>query len=443
MFRLCNITIIFLISTFFIACSSENAINDGNNSIDDIYTKPTAPVPVSSSCALIKQNASITSSTSNPMLVILINYANQQISSSTDTWAKKIYSKTQGNLNNYYQEVSNSQFEFSEATECNGLASVTLGKNHPDTNINSFSFNTLVHPDLSLALSALDEQISFNAYDTNGDGHIQANELLITFIIAGYEDAYEGSHVTNGIWAHQGCVKAQDTPTLDGVTLMGCANNGNYALFGEQHNKSNPHDATIGIIAHELGHSTFHLPDLYLGGGIGNFGLMGGGTWGYANAIEYAGQTPVHMSAWSKYKNNWVTLDDTNGSKVMNATSSNSYNVVKVQNGTKYYILENRANSGYDRGLYMVGSSFDGGLAIWQIDESKTTQIHIDNNSVNSDKDNQGIYMQDAQGGFIRLNQGGSEKALFYDGNVNSFLNGDANITNISVRGSTMTLDVN
>lgn len=414
----------------------------GCNSSNDNTTAETT-VDTSVKCATTKQT-NVTSTTDRPMLVILLNYKNIQTTSSIEAWAQKIFSKNEGSLNDYYQEVSKNQFEFSEATECNGLASVYLDKNHPNTSIDTNSFDSAVHPDLALALASLDDNISFDIYDTNGDGHIQADELLITFIIAGYEDAYEGNHVTNGVWAHQYCTNSTYTPLLDGVSIMSCINNGNFALFGEKHNVANPHDATIGIIAHELGHSAFSLPDLYLGGGIGNFGLMGSGMWGYADNTEDDGQTPVHMTAWSKFYNDWITLDDnTTGQKTINATSSSSYNVVKVPNGEKYLLLENRDNSGYDRGLYMLDGTFNGGLAIWEIDETKTTQTHIDLNSVNSDSSNQGVYMLDAQGGFISDGVGGNENALFYNQNVASYSTSQASITNISVRGSVMTLDVN
>ena len=435
---------LFILSIFiFLGCSSDDATAVDTN-IDTLYTGTgTATV---NECATSKQNASITSPNSTPMLVVLLSYSNIQTTSSLSTWAQKMFSKDAGSLNEYYGEISNSQFEFSEATECNGVASVTIDKNHPDTSVDSGLFSSNVHPDLALALTALDDRISFSIYDTNADGHIQPDELLVTFIMAGYEDAYEGNHVTNGIWAHQYCVDSTTAPLVDGVTIMNCTNAGNYALFGERHGVSNPHDATIGVIAHELGHSAFHLPDLYLGGGIGNFGLMGAGTWAYASSSEYAGQTPVHMNAWSKFKNGWVTpaLTTSGVSLDMNETLSGSYNVIKIQkNATQYYLLENRNNTGYDRGLYMLptNGTFDGGLAIWQIDTDMTTQAHIDANTVNADSTQQGVYMIDANaGGFIN-GTGGDEKALFYNPNVSSFA--DANITNISDRNSTMTLDIN
>jgi len=387
-----------------------------------------------------------TNPTLRPMLVILISYKDIQVSSSVSTWSNKIFGKNESQLNHYYNEISNSQFEFSQATEYNGVASVYLDKNHPNTDIDSSLFEKSVYPDLKAALEKTDSDISFDIYDKDGNGHITPDELLITFIIAGYEDSYEGMHVTYGIWGHQSCVSSIYTPTLDGVTLMSCENDGNYAMFGEKHNKVNPHDATIGIIAHELGHSAFNLPDLYNtynynDGGIGYFGLMGGGTWTQKNVFEYAGETPVHMTAWSKVYTGWITPDKTNGSKVMNATSLNSFNVVKIPiNSNEYYLLENRDNSGYDRGLFMLGGEFNGGLAIWKIDETKLTDYKINDNSVNNDIYNRGVDLIEAARANIDFGGNGHEKNLFYYGNVNSLSN--AGVSNISVRGETMTLEV-
>jgi M6 family metalloprotease-like protein len=271
----------------------------------------------------------------------------------------------------------------------------------------------------------------------------------LTFIIAGYEDAFEGHHVTNGIWAHQYCMtSSSNVPTLDSVTLMGCANEGNFALFGERHGVTNSHDATIGIIAHELGHSAFHLPDLYNtaninSGGIGYFGLMGAGTWARQNNSEYPGNTPTHFSAWSKYYNGWVTPKtvSANTSTTLTQTASLNYDMIKIQiNATSYYLLENRNNAGYDKGLYVLDGTFGGGIAIWKIDETKMTSYYFDNNIVNADTTNKGVDLVEARAGTIdSLGSGGDEDALYYQENVNYFLN---LVDGISPRASVMNLNI-
>lgn len=439
-----NSFIILITILVFLGCSPGGSSGTTLNSI--VYT--------SSECTntdILTTSHEIT----RPMLVVLVSYKDIQIDSSVSTWNSKIFGNSEGQLNNYYDEISNGKFAFTQATNCNGIASVYLDKNHPYADINTYvdDYYSQILPDLKLSLEALDDNISFDIYDTDGDGHITPDELLITFIIAGYEDAYEG-HVAQGIWGHQSCVDSTNTPTLDGVTLMGCIDDGNYALFGEKHNKANPHDATIGIIAHELGHSAFNLPDLYntssSTGGIGVFGLMGAGTWTQKDANEYAGATPVHMTAWSKIYNNWITpedVNDTNITQVLNATSLSSYNIIKIPiNLNEYYLLENRYNSGYDRGFYILSDTFTGGMAIWHINEANLTPSRLLANNVNSDTNDKAVDLVEAASANIDSGGYGDEKNLFYSTNVTSFSGEDGNetnITSISVPGETMTLNVN
>ncbi len=389
-----------------------------------------------------------------PMLAILLSYENQEISSSDSNWSEKLFGTNAHELNNYYKEVSNSQFQFAKASENSniindGIVSVKLPKNHPDIDIyDEELFASEVYPDFKYALILLKDTIDFSLYDKDANGHITPNELLFTFIIAGYEDAFEGEHVKNGVWAHQYCMTdANNVPILDGVSLMGCQDGGNFALFGEKHdvNTSKTHDATIGIIAHELGHSTFSLPDLYntagTTGGIGYFGLMGGGTWGFQEK-EYPGNTPTHFCAWSKYYNGWLTPSVETGSTSLNESSSSSYNVIKIPiDSSSYYLVENRNNSGYDRGLYPLEGDFNGGMALWHINEKKLTTSYIESNTVNADTADKGVDLVEASHATLDTEPytPGDDRALFYFENVNYF---ETKITYISKRGTFMTLNI-
>lgn len=443
-----KIFILVLTSFVFFGCGdSSNSSNDDERVAPSSELENNLPSPLANyECN--DANQTTPASSTRPMLVILVSYNDIQISSDTSVWESKIFGKEENQLNHYYLQTSNSNFEFSKATELNGIVSVGLNKNHPDVDIDSSLFDSKVHQDLKTALELLDDSVSYNTYDTDGNGHITPDELLVTFIIAGYEDAYEGRHVTQGIWAHQYCVSSLFTPTLDGVTIMGCANDGNYAIFGEKHDKfasdGPTHDASIGIIAHELGHSAFNLPDLYntsdpSSGGIGAYGLMGYGTWGYKDSSEYAGSSPTHMSAWSKAYNGWVIPSTCKGSIPMNASALDSFNTVKIPiSSTEYYLLENRDNSGHDMGLNVLGGTFDGGLAIWHINEDKLTPNKISENIVNTDNDNKGVDLIDAA--YANIDNGGigHEKNLFYNTNINSFFN----VSDIGPRGSVMTINI-
>ncbi|PGS88024.1 metalloprotease, partial [Bacillus anthracis] len=87
------------------------------------------------------------------------------------------------------------------------------------------------------------------------------------------------------IWAHQSY--APNT-NHDGVTVSG--------MYTAQGEKQYGHMATIGIPAHELGHS-FGLPDLYGDNNrVGSLSIMGNGAWNSLPGEEY-GTTPDHMDA--------------------------------------------------------------------------------------------------------------------------------------------------
>ncbi|MCV5901673.1 immune inhibitor A, partial [Escherichia coli] len=69
------------------------------------------------------------------------------------------------------------------------------------------------------------------------------------------------------------------------------------------------HQATLGVIVHELGHLMLGLPDLYArnsDASIGSWGVMGAGSWAKKPGDSYSGDTPVNMSAWSKHAAGFV-----------------------------------------------------------------------------------------------------------------------------------------
>ena len=388
-----------------------------------------------------------------PLLVILLEYDNQTLLSDDATWAQKIFGESESELNSYYKEISNDQFRFTPVSESyntadDGIVKVHLSRNHPDTDIDSPLFYTKLAQDIGDAITAVDPYVDFSNYDNNADGALQSSELTVIFVIAGYEDAYAGGHVTNGIWAHQNALQSSDAPTLDGVSLFDTSKGGKFALFGERHKDSDgEHDATVGIIAHELGHAVFDLPDLYdvteSSAGIGIFGLMGSGTWTRKNTTEFYGDTPTHMSAWSKSFIGWVTPREyANTSAVLYETASSSYNVIKIPiSANHYYLLENRNDSGYDRGLRMLEGAFGGGLLIWHIDLKKLTTDEFENNSVNADLNEKGVDVVEANDPVLDSDPSspGNAKALFYYPNRSRF---GSKITKISTPGNAMNLEI-
>ncbi len=408
-----------------------------------IYSIPDDTTPVSNLKTTTTPPASI------PLLVLLLEYDNQQIVSSDATWHDKFFGNGDAQLNGYLNEVSNSQCSFTPADESYGTANdgiikVHLNRDHFDTNNASGDLAA----DLNASINDADAYIDFSLYDSDYDGSITPRELTIIVVIAGYEEAYEGSGVANGVWAHQWALYNSYIPTVDGVSVFDGVSDGKYAVFGELHGSDNPHDATIGVIIHELGHATFDLPDLYNTanssiGGIGAFGLMGSGSWARKDANEYPGDTPTHMTAWSKSYLGWVTPQEySNTTVTLDATDLASYNVVKIPiSANHYYLIENRNNSGFDRGLASITGDFQGGLAIWHINNTKLTEDNFRSNNVNADTSDKGVDLVEAVDATLDTNGGmGSASALFFNANREHF---GEKVTNIPNPSANMTIEIN
>jgi M6 family metalloprotease-like protein len=392
------------------------------------------------------------------LAAIRIEYNNAHFVNGADIWSYKFFSYTKHSLKHYYSEVSLGTFGFlpvreTESVPDDGIITVALNKTHPDSGTTD-----AIQSDLTAALEVAGDYLDFHTYDSDNNGALSINELQLIFIIAGDEDAY-GWTPNPSVWAHSSCLT--HPPTVDGVLLMGCGTDGSYSLFGERHGD---HDATIGVIAHELGHAAFNLPDLYdtydaSSYGIGYFGLMGQGSWGSTAAdkvYDLYGNTPVHFCAWSKLRNGWITPTTFGGSGPqsiqLNAASSPAYNVVKLPiSETEYFLLENRDNAGYDEGMSDLAGVFDGGMAVWHIDET-VIAANLANNTVNNDELHRGVDVEEANLPNLDTGGWGNEANLFYLGNTDAFTpytdpnsNGydgtssGIHVENTSVRGTVMT----
>ena len=289
-----------------------------------------------------------------PLVIIQIEFNDYQLHSNSSVWSKKIFGTDEGELNHYYNEISYGRLQFEKAKESQGVANdgiitVRLNINHPGNGVNLQEF-------LPQVIELTNNYIDYSIYDENKDKAISNNELQIMFLMAGGENA---TGLYPGIWAHAHCIYGGTK--LDDVNLMMC-HKGTYSIFGESHFEHG-NDATIGIIAHELGHSALGLIDLYDrdkdSEGIGNFGLMGSGNWGQKSFQENAGATPVHMTGWNKVEAKFITAEtitDDVSNLEFRGTSFMDYQLYKIttQNPNEYFLVENRANHGYDRGLFVL-----------------------------------------------------------------------------------------
>ncbi len=188
--------------------------------------------------------------------------------------------------------------------------------------------------------------VNFAPYDNDGNGFVDA------FIVVHAGPGAEETGNANHIWSHK-WVLTGSAYNADGTKIFG------YLTI--------PEDCKIGVCAHELGHLLFGWPDLYdtdgSSEGLGNWCLMGGGSW------NGNGDIPSHPSAWCKANQGWVSVVNrtTNGVVTIKDVKSGRqvYRLWKDgASGKEYFLLENRQRTLYDRKLPGEG------LLIYHVDES-------------------------------------------------------------------------
>ncbi|BCG65964.1 MAG: hypothetical protein methR_P3836 [Methyloprofundus sp.] len=378
-----------------------------------------------------------------PVLFILAEF-NDQIGTTTESaWGGFVTN----NIVDYFSKASYGQVNLTPANETFGTVNngvvgwVTLNSNHPNTGSNTGAANRQLTKD---AIIAADAFVDFSVYDANLDGFVDADELAIVVVVAGFERAY--SSTAPSVWGHKWSIFSAP-PVVDGVKVADYHSGaGGYAQFGEIHLD---HQATMGIMVHELGHLIFGLPDLYdidsSSAGIGYFGVMGSGSWGAATGTE-AGEMPVMPSAWTRYNRGWAdgaegaATESITAAGDASANSSNSVYRASTNVNSEYFLVENRQLDGYDQGFERwFGNSF-GGLLIWHIDDTQTA---------NANDAQRWVDLEEADG--TQVNAGSASDA-WYAGNATVFddtttpnskqYNGAASgvdINSISAAGTVMT----
>ena len=422
------------------------------------HIRPTAPVFAPSQEQISDQlSLAPFGPFSGKVLFILAEFTDQSGTYSETSWASFI----SNSIADFYDKCSYGDVTLTPAAETSGTSGngvidwVNVGATHPNTGSSTGTANKQLTKD---DIIADDPFVNFAAFDTDADGYVDSDELAVVVIVAGYERSYSSSY-SPSVWGHKWSCSTIGAPVVDGKTVADYHGGaGGYAQFGEVHRSTagNAHQATMGIMVHELGHLIFGLPDLYdtdsSSSGIGGWGVMGGGSWGRANAdaLSDSGATPVLPCAWTKYNRGWVNGFEGAGVESMTAagsiSASQANTVYKGSTGAagEYFLVENRRPVGYDAGLQRwIGTSF-GGLAIWHID---------DNIAVNSSDTHRKVDLEEADGTLMGTGKG-EDTDIWYSGNATVFNNfsspnskrytgagTDVDIRDISSVGTVMTAD--
>jgi len=320
-----------------------------------------------------------------------------------------------GSMNDYYLEVSYGQYGVGgTVTDWTTAASTYASYANGDGSQDAYTARAMLQD----AIVALDPVIDFSQFDNDGpdgvpdsgddDGLVDA----LFFVHAGPGQEQSGDPAD--IWSHAWALPGGQA-TNDGVMV--------YRYSVEPEEFTNGDQITVGVFAHEYGH-VLGLPDLYdtdySSQGIGEWGLMSGGSWTRRDAGD-PGSSPSHMTAWCKMQLGWLTpveiTGDTPGLTVVPAeTSPVAYKVFRngFAGANEYYLFENRRRLGFDEGLVRrqqtMGYDDPEGLIIYHVDENASgngNDLHrlVDVVDASPWFDGQGGWWENLDGSFIVYNK--------------------------------------
>ncbi|EPA0531327.1 M6 family metalloprotease domain-containing protein [Vibrio alginolyticus] len=288
-----------------------------------------------------------------PLLVVQVSFDDQAM---VHDFEQRVFNTNGQSVVDYFDKNSQGKFKVVPALESYGTANdgvidVTVAQSHPNCHSSSTdkTCTAKLNAVFTEAYQKLDPYFNLSAYDSNQNGTVEPSELSVMFIFAG-GDRSTGVLNRPAIWPHK---FSHDDVTLDGKKIT------DYCVFADY---QVDHQATLGVIVHELGHLMLGLPDLYArnsDASSGSWGVMGGGSWAQKPGDSYAGDTPVNMSAWSKHAAGFVVPTVTHESPAPISVNNDDVKLVYLdpylkEFGPRVY-LENRTFSGYDRALAAEG----------------------------------------------------------------------------------------
>lgn len=214
---------------------------------------------------------------------------------------------------------------------------------------------------LAEACRALDQDVDFSQYDSDGDGVLD----MIMFFYAGHDQAQGGPQ--DAIWSHHWNMSLSSNPELRNVVLDEVRLDA-YFCASELRGKDGNDRSGIGLVAHEFGHA-LGLPDFYdqvssnpkKAADPGEFALM---CYGFYNNFGF---TPPYLNAEERIILGWMDRENLQelqpGRQTLQAIEHNTAYKIDTQKEGEYFILEYRDSRSWDAPL-------PEGLVIYHVDRS-------------------------------------------------------------------------
>lgn len=275
-----------------------------------------------------------------------------------------------GSVRDYFLAQSNGQFEL----DFDVVGPVTMSKNSGYYgNDGAYQKDEKVYEMIKEACDGIQGKVNLKDYDWDGDG--EADQVF--FLYAGLGQASGGSAGT--IWPHESELRYWPCGVLSystgKINTYACANE----LQPETQGSSRYISAGIGTICHEFSHC-LGFADMYDTTGSGGYGMS---VFDVMDQGSYNGNgfVPCNYTAFERIYAGWVeAIELESPATVKDMKSVSDYGrpfiMYNYKNTNEYFLMENRQNTGWDKGLY--GSN---GLLIVHVNYVPSRWA---NNSVNS-----------------------------------------------------------
>lgn len=275
-----------------------------------------------------------------------------------------------GSVRDYFLAQSNGQFEL----DFDVVGPVTMSNNYGYYGGDgAYQKDEKVYEMIKEACDGIQDQVNLKDYDWDGDG--EADQVF--FLYAGLGQASGGSPGT--IWPHESELRYWPCGVLSystgKINTYACANE----LQPETQGSSRYISAGIGTICHEFSHC-LGFADMYDTTGGGGYGMS---VFDVMDQGSYNGNgfVPCNYTAFERIYAGWVeAIELIDPATVKDMKSVSDYGrpfiMYNYKNTNEYFLLENRQNTGWDKGLY--GSN---GLLIVHVNYVPSRWA---NNSVNS-----------------------------------------------------------
>lgn len=275
-----------------------------------------------------------------------------------------------GSVRDYFLAQSNGQFEL----DFDVVGPVTMSNNYGYYGGDgAYQKDEKVYEMIKEACDGIQDQVNLKDYDWDGDG--EADQVF--FLYAGLGQASGGSAGT--IWPHESELRYWPCGVLSyptgKINTYACANE----LQPETQGSSRYISAGIGTICHEFSHC-LGFADMYDTTGGGGYGMS---VFDVMDQGSYNGNgfVPCNYTAFERIYAGWVeAIELIDPATVKDMKSVSDYGrpfiMYNYKNTNEYFLLENRQNTGWDKGLY--GSN---GLLIVHVNYVPSRWA---NNSVNS-----------------------------------------------------------